>query len=400
MARSFRYYGKKRGNRRTGSPVLASVGEALFFAVLLLLGCAGMVWMLSNLVVPEWRVKHEFVETTCKVLDKRIGEKLGEDGPLYRPDIKIEYEVGGITYRDWHYDVHRAYSSGRDDAQAALDQFALYDKAKNNRYSCWYDPMNPYVVVLVRGYRWWVWLLFTVPVSFMAIGAGGLIYTLLHRGKSAERRSAMALRAQERDFFGTGGGPRDYPSVPQGVDMTNSPGTRLRFRLPMATSPGWALFGTLAFCVIWNGVVWVFAAIAIGGHLAGHPDWFLTLFIVPFVSDRTGSRRLLHPAIAGGHGHRANPDGNLRSSLSARRAVPPVPLAIRTAGDQRLARVAGVRRSGHLSPRDQYPHRKPSGLSPGAFLPQRVSDRERVALGNGVRIERARGGHALLQGQP
>ena len=30
-------------------------------------------------------------------------------------------------------------------------------------------------------------------------------------------------------------------------------------------------------------MVWVFAAIAIRGHLAGRPDWSLTLFVVPFV---------------------------------------------------------------------------------------------------------------------
>ncbi len=38
--------------------------------------------LLLNFVVPEWRVNHEFVPTTCKVLDKRIGEWRGEDGPL------------------------------------------------------------------------------------------------------------------------------------------------------------------------------------------------------------------------------------------------------------------------------------------------------------------------------
>ena len=59
----------------------------------------------------------------------------------------------------------------------------------------------------------------------------------------------------------------------------------------MATSPGWALFGTLAFCVIWNGIVAVFVVMAVRGHLAGQPDWFLTLFIIPFVLIGLGSHR-------------------------------------------------------------------------------------------------------------
>ncbi len=54
MARSFRYYGKKRGHRRTGSPALASLGEAAFFAVLLLLG-GWLMLRFVNLVVPDWR---------------------------------------------------------------------------------------------------------------------------------------------------------------------------------------------------------------------------------------------------------------------------------------------------------------------------------------------------------
>jgi hypothetical protein len=283
LARIFRYYGKKRGNRRSGSPVWASVGEALFFAVFVLLGCAGMVLIFSDLVVPEWRVHHEFVETPCKVLDKRVGDKPGEGGLVYRPEIRIEYEVAGTTYRDWHHDIHGSYSSRREDAQSAIDKFALYDPAKNNRCPCWYDPLNPKIVVLVREYPWWVWLLFTVPVSFVVIGAGGLIYSLLRWGKSAERRAALAQQAQQGELFGASTAERAYPFVPQGADMTNSPGTRLRFRLPMATSPGWALFGLLMGCVIWNGLVSVFVVLAVREFMAGHPNWLLTCFTIPFV---------------------------------------------------------------------------------------------------------------------
>ncbi len=280
LARSFRYYGKKRGHRRTGSPVLGRAGEAIFWAVLLLLGCGGTIVLLLQFVVPEWRVNHEFVATTCKVLETRVGERRGEDGPLFRPEIKIEYEVGGTTYRDWHYDIHHqkidgGYSGGRENVQAILDRFALSGTAKESRYPCWYDPMNPSVAVLVRGYRRWVWWAFTVPASFVVIGAGGLIYTLLQWGKSAEQRAVMAQRAQERDFFGAGGGePSPYLFVPAGTDITSSPGTRLSFRLPMTKSPGWALFGTLVFCVVWN--VSVFAAILIGLRMAG---WFLAMVV-------------------------------------------------------------------------------------------------------------------------
>jgi len=284
LARSFRYYGKKRGSRRTGSPQWASAGEAALWTVFLVLGCVGTVAILANFVVPEWRVNHEFVQTTCKVLDRRLDEKHGDEGPLYRPEIKIEYEVGGEIHRHWHYDIHRTYSNNLSEAQAICDSFDLYDAAKDNRYPCWYDPADPYVAVLVRGYGWWIWLVLTVPVSFVAIGAGGLIYAMLRWGKSAERRAALMRRAADRDFFGAAGhASKSYPGVPQGADMTNSPGTRLRFRLPMDGSPGWALFGALAFCIVWNGIVAALVVGAVKNHLQARPDWFLTFFIIPFV---------------------------------------------------------------------------------------------------------------------
>ena len=324
MARSFRYYGKKRGNRRTGSPALGYVGEAAFCAVLLLLGCGGAIWMFSEFVVPEWRVNHEFVETTCRVLEKRISEKPEEDSVLFRPELKIEYPAGGEISIWTQCDIHKASFNNREDAQAILSQFDVYAPDRDNRYPCWYDPTDPYLVVLVRDGRWWVWLAFTVPASFVVIGAGGLIYSLLRWGKSAEHRAAITQRVQERDFLG--GGRRVYPAVPRGADMTNSPGTRLRFRLPMATSPGWALFGTLAFCVIWNGLVSVFVVIVVRSHVAGSPDWFWTILIIPFVLIGLGAigvlfRQLLvttgiGPTLVEISNHPLEPGGQYRLFLS------------------------------------------------------------------------------------
>jgi len=279
LARKLRFYEKKRGNRRTGSRTLGSAGEAVFFAVFLLLGCAGLAAVFALLVVPEWRVNHRFVAHHCTVLDKRIGHVENEDGTLYRPEVRIEYEVGGETYRIWTFDVHMAYSSGRDDKETALEPFVV-----GQQRSCWYNPADPSEAVLVRQASWWIWLVMLVPVSFIVIGGGGFIYRLLHWGKSAEHRAVMAQRVQPHDLFGANGGSsREFPNIPDGADITNSPGTRLKFRLPIAQSPGWVLFGVLLACLFWNGIVAVFVVTAIGSHLEGKPDWMLTLFIIPFV---------------------------------------------------------------------------------------------------------------------
>ena len=74
-----------------------------------------------------------------------------------------------------------------------------------------------------------------------------------------------------------------FPNVPEGTEIASSPGSTLNFRLPIGTSPGWALFGMLLACLFWNGIVSVFVVQAVGGHRKGDPDWFMTLFISPFV---------------------------------------------------------------------------------------------------------------------
>lgn len=287
MARRFRYYGKKRGHRRTGSPRLAGIVEAVLSALFMLVGCCWLLWMIVSYVLPEWRANHEFVETTCRVLDKRIDEQDFADGPLYRPEIKIQYEVAGVEYKDRHWDVfrqygdRRSYLGRREEAQAALDRFELYSAGRKT-YPCWYDPANPSVAVLVRDYRFVRWLIFTAPISFIILGIGGLVHVVLYWGKSAERRAMMGRRVGKRDLFGPG--VQAFPTVPPGDDITNSPGTKLKFRLPMANSPGWTVFGMLAFCIVWNGIVAALVTTAIRGYLAAQPDWLLTVFIVPFAA--------------------------------------------------------------------------------------------------------------------
>ena len=286
MARNFRYFEKKRGHRRTGSRTLGSLGEALFFASLLVLGCAGLVAGILWLLIPEWRLHHGFKETTCLVQKKRLGEKEGDGATLYRPEIKIEYEAQGKQYSPWTYDLNtadmsdRAYSSDRAAVEAALDAFV-----EGQKYPCWYDPSKPDRAVLVRAYQGWLWLVFLVPASFVMLGAGGLVYTIHHWGKSAEHRAATVQRAQPSELFDLDRppGPK-LPNIPELSDITNSPGTTLAYRLPLSHSPGWTLLGLAAACLLWNGSVSYFAVAAVRSHLAQQPDWLLTLFILPFLA--------------------------------------------------------------------------------------------------------------------
>jgi len=283
LARKFRFYQKKRGNRRTGSNKLGSAGEAVFCAGVFLAGCGILVWVFVALLFPEWRANHEFAREVCVVLQTRIGEKQDDDGALYRPEVQIEYTVDGESYRIWTYDIHNVrgggYSTAREEAVAILDRFQ-----DGEQYVVYYDLADPNVAVLVRGSIWWVWLWFIVAVSLILIGGGRLGYGLVTWGKSAERRAAITIRAAGlHPFAGNGRAKPDFPYVPVATNTTDSPGTTLAFRLPVAGSPGWTLALWLVTSLLWNGIVSVFVVVAIRSLFTADPDWFLAIFTLPFV---------------------------------------------------------------------------------------------------------------------
>ena len=127
------------------------------------------------------------------------------------------------------------------------------------------------------------WLVLLVPLSFILMGGGGGTYRLLRLGTSAERRAAIAKRAAQFDLFDPGRPANGkYPSVPDCATITDSPGTRLAFRLPVGSSIAWFLFWLGLGCALWNTVVGVFVVMAVRGHLEHRPDWWLSCSILPF----------------------------------------------------------------------------------------------------------------------
>ncbi|MHB8899317.1 MAG: DUF3592 domain-containing protein [Thermoguttaceae bacterium] len=285
MARTFRYFEKKRRHRRTTSRTLAVVGEALFFTVFLVGGIGGLFLLYLTVVVPQWQANTEFVSHRCTVLDKRIGEKADDEETLYRPEIQVEYSIDDEKFVVWAYDIWAfdstgGYSPGKGEKLKILEGFQ-----EGQVYPCWYDPGDPSRVVLVRSYRWWLLLLFILPVSFILIGSARLIYLLLLVGKSAEHRSAFAQKAANlATFDAPGRSLAEYPAIPADSNLTDSPGTTLAFRLPVSSRPGWIMAVATTVSLVWNGIVAWLLIVAIGGHLHGHHDWLLTLFALAFAA--------------------------------------------------------------------------------------------------------------------
>jgi hypothetical protein len=75
----------------------------------------------------------------------------------------------------------------------------------------------------------------------------------------------------------------EFPNVPRDAYLTNSPGVKLKYRLPTEQAPVWRLGWSALVFLLSTGMTAVLGVFVIRHHMAGTPDWFLTLFAAPLV---------------------------------------------------------------------------------------------------------------------
>lgn len=277
-----RFFGKKRGHRRTGSHAWGSLGEGAFHAVVF---CAGLVFgalLLSGVAVPEWRINHDFLPTVCRVVGTGLVRRTVEDPPgvftaTWRPSLRVRYAADGVDRETWS---HSRPATGISDRTAAVERLSAWPVGST--VTGWYDPADPDTVVLERGYNWWMWLLaLLLPGALLALGGSGLVRAIRRWGRSEE---SLARAAPAPGLLASPKGHAPgHPGVPPCDDLVNSPGTVLRYRLPIESPDNWTLMGLGLFAFIWNAVL-VVLAINAGFDLAwGRIDWLLLALIVPFL---------------------------------------------------------------------------------------------------------------------
>ena len=283
MVRWLKPWSKKRGGRRSGSQLMGSVGEAVFFAFLGLLGAITLVLLLVSARFGVWPARAYFPESyyeaaTARVLEKRLADLVGMDHDHhYRAELLLEYEFDGQPLSRW---VPLApLSSDRQRHVGLLEKHTVGDTRL-----CWLNSQYPFHVALQPPSHWAMYLVLLVLVSFTVIGGGGFAYTVLEVGTSAERRAALAKDAANLDLIREASlSPSEYPTVPRDTDLTNSPGVTLTYRLPVASSPAWKVFMAALFCVVWNSIAALFVIIVIRSLMAGRPERFLIVISIPFL---------------------------------------------------------------------------------------------------------------------
>jgi hypothetical protein len=277
-----RIFGKKRGHRRTGSQVWGTVIDAVFHAALLSTGVIFGGLLVSGVAVPEWRINHDFLPTRCTVVGKRIERRVADRPPgAWHPALLVRYEADGASRTAWAWPAPVAAATDRAAAIRRLEAWRLGDELPG-----WFDPSAPGAVVLQRGYNWWMWLLaLLLPGALVAFGGAGLLRAYGRWGKSEEHHAAAAVRGPRVDPLSEAvvGGP-GHPAIPSCDDLVNSPGTILRYRLPIDSPENWTLLGFGLFAMLWNAILAVFAVQAGIDLIGGRWDWLLGALLLTFAA--------------------------------------------------------------------------------------------------------------------
>lgn len=220
--------------------------ELLLLGGLTLLGCLILTIHLLTWGVSFWEEANRHVEGVCTVQKLYLHQRKDNQGEVfYRPEIQIDYLVGGVMRSARAFDrstmtEDQGFVYSRRAAEELLLQFQT-----GGQYPCWFRADDPGFVILRKNTAsFWGWWFLLIPVTLIVFGLGGLFWQARSRSESKERRSIDSRRKTL------------YPTVPESHRINESPGTELAFRLPLAFFPVFQTITGLTLAIFWNLISW------------------------------------------------------------------------------------------------------------------------------------------------
>lgn len=231
-------------SKRASSKVSGTAVGLILFGAFFVIGLVLSYFLLYRPISKSISAR-SWAEVQCTIIDSRVQRHESDDGSTYSVDILYSYEFGGREYRSNRYEFIGGSSSGYDGKREVVDRYS-----RGSRQVCYVNPANPSESVLKRDLGLKM-LLGLIPLVFLLIGGGGLFGMLFLKDRSGKI-------------------PREMPTTS-----------------PVVLRPTFGrvgkFLGVICVAVFWNGIVSVFVYQAIKAFERGRPDWFLTLFMVPFV---------------------------------------------------------------------------------------------------------------------
>lgn len=270
------WFGRTAKAKRAASKLGAAKSAShawIGWLVVSALAVAGVItaWFMMVKPIALYVDSSGWAELPCVIESSTVRSHSSDDGTTYSVDILYRYEIDGRVYRSNRHDFFRVGSSSGREGKS--DIVRGYPRGSKQR--CFVDPDDPYSAVLDRGLSLWV-LLMLVPIVLLALGFGGL-YAMARSGARKRERSGVG----ERRTPDVSDDPYELTWLPDS-DYDAAPGHG-PVRLKPTLGRLGKLFGILFFATFWNGIVGVFVYQAVQSHMRGDPEWFLTIFMVPFV---------------------------------------------------------------------------------------------------------------------
>jgi len=239
-------------------------GAIIFFSIFGLVG-AGMLYPLGIRPIMKTIDAESWAQVPCKIVSAEVKSHSDSDGTTYSIEITYDYEFEGRRYSSEKYGFMGGSSSGHKRKAKIVEG---YKSAKNP--VCFVNPAKPSEAVLKRGFHMGL-LVALFPLPFMAVGLGGAIWAIKKgtgKGKLKPTVAKWLPEIKAEDAIGAMG----VSSMPAGAVV-----------MKPKHSPVGKLIGSIFVALFWNGIVSVFVVQVVSGWRSGDIDWFLTLFMIPFV---------------------------------------------------------------------------------------------------------------------
>lgn len=175
---------RSRQMYEAGSRVVLFIGQ-----VIILVFCISYIQLIyNNNILPDKEVNDNYSVANCTIVDKKLETK-GRVLHTYRADFLVSYAANGVQYNRWvsANGLDLAFSSDRVTQESELSQFN-----KGDDYSCWYNPADPQIAVLVLRHNW----LSTFPLVVPSVIA--LIVSYYMMRTVAEILAIMAVKTRDK----------------------------------------------------------------------------------------------------------------------------------------------------------------------------------------------------------
>jgi hypothetical protein len=256
---------KQRTMTRRREETLGTAGKVFLFGVFTLVGGILGYFFVGRPLQTHFAAK-DWPATPCEIVKSQVVQHSGsKGGSTYSISIAYRYEVRGRELYSTTYSITSlsgSSSAGRSSKERVVARYPVGMKTV-----CYVNPEDPTDTLLNRDLSPWL-LLGLIPAIFLSVGLVGLGSMVWPALRRMRERSTMPILPGASGIVSSG-------SI--GHAMANP------VVLSPKQSPMAKLGATVFFALFWNGITGTFVWIAVNSFIDGKPEWFLIVFITPFV---------------------------------------------------------------------------------------------------------------------